>query len=438
MLSLATPLIIIHMAITGMQFVDAYIVARLGVDALAAVLPAGMAFFVVLSFGWGFFAVVNTFISQSLGKGELSGPGKYAWNAIWIAFAYGGIMLLPSWLIAEPFFSLMDHETLVQQYEVTYFRINLFGAIPNLLLLAVSNFFTGIHKTKYLLISAISGSLLNVLFTFVLVFGIWIFPEMGVAGSAWGTVGAVSCQCVILFALFWSKHIRETYNTLRPSFSWDIIKQLIRVGGPGGFQGMWDLFTWGVIFTWMIGTFGKVPLAANTIVLRFMHFSFMPAIALAIILTASVGKSIGEGNHEKANKQTYLIFKVIMSYMVSIGLCFFLFRDALILSFTDNPDVLVAGRYMFLFAAIFQIFDSMFITFTHALRGAGDTKWQAMVLMLLSTFILCGGSYFMIKAFPELGAQGPWFACVVYVSSLGISMAIRWVRGPWRKINIFN
>ena len=67
------------------------------------------------------------------------------------------------------------------------------------------------------------------------------------------------------------------------------------MGAPGGFQGVWDLVTWGIILTWMIGLFGTEPLATNTIVIRYLHLSFMPAIAIGFILTAIVGKSIGLG-----------------------------------------------------------------------------------------------------------------------------------------------
>jgi multidrug resistance protein, MATE family len=437
LMSLSAPLIIIHLAITGMQFADALMVAHLGDEALAAVMPAGFAFFVLLSFGWGFFSVVSTFVSQSLGKKNDFACGQYTWNAMWIAIAYGTLLVPVFWKLGPPFFSVMGHEPQVQVYEVVYFRVSLYGAVPNLMLMTVSNFFTGLHRTKYLLLSAVTGSVLNIIFNYYLIFGHWIFPELGVAGSAWGTVYATICQCIIIFYLFWKPEFRLKYHTAKLVFSWKQIKQLLRVGAPGGFQGVWDLVTWGIILTWMIGLFGTEPLAANTIVVRYLHLSFMPAIAVGFILTAIIGKSIGEQQIERANKQAYLALKVIMSYMLSIGVLYFFFRESFIRVFSDNPQVIDAGKVMLLFAAIFQVFDALMITFSFALRGAGDTKFPAMALIACSTIFLCGGGYFMVKFYPEFGALGPWSMTTLYIACLGLTLTARWIWGPWRRINIF-
>jgi len=438
MLSLATPLIIIHLAITGMQFADALMVARIGDEALAAVMPAGFAYFLLISFGWGFFAVVSTFVSQSLGLKDEPACGQYTWNAMWIAIIYGTFLIPVFWNLAVPFFKVMGHAPQVQEYEVVYFRISLYGGIPNLFLLVVSNFFTGLHRTKYLLLSAVTGSILNIIFNYFLIFGIWIVPELGVAGSALGTVLATISQCVIIFALFWKKEFRQKYQTAKPNFDWVKIKRLLRVGAPGGLQGVWDLVTWGIILTWMIGLFGTAPLAANTIVVRYLHLSFMPAIAIGFIVTAIVGKSIGQGEKERANKQVFLALKVMMGYMIIMGLVYLTCRDPFLRVFSKNPEIIAAGRVMFLFAAIFQVFDAMFITFSHALRGAGDTKFPAFALMGFSTVILCGGGYAMVKFYPEFGALGPWSMTTFYVACLGITLWARWGWRPWKKINIFS
>ena len=164
----------------------------------------------------------------------------------------------------------------------------------------------------------------------------------------------------------------------------------------------------------------------------------MPAIAIGFILTAIVGKSIGLGQLQRANKQTYLALKVIMSYMILMGIIYYLFRENFIKVFSDNPLVVEAGKVMLLFAAIFQIFDALFITFSHALRGAGDTKFPALTLMSYSTLVLCGGGYFMVKQFPQFGALGPWSMTTIYIGFLGLTLTARWILGPWRKINIFS
>ena len=367
-LKMAAPLITINITVTLMQFIDSKMVAHLGEEALAAVMPAGFVYWVVLAFGWGGLSAVNTFVSQSLGKKDNRGCGFYTFNAMLLAVLYVVAAMPLSFLVSRPFWVWMGHEPQVFDFELIYFRVSLLGMIPNLILIVVSNFFTGLHKTVYLPFSAIFGSILNVIFNYLLIFGIWIFPEMGVAGSALGTVLATTCQMGLLLFWYWSRKTRSEYGTWIWQPSLKACRQILKIGGPGAFQGIFDLVTWGIILTYYIGQFGTEALAANTIIVRFMHISFMPALGMAIAATAFVGKSIGIGDLERANKQALLVWTVVMVYMCCVGLLFILFRDSMIAYFSDDPGVLKIGRVMFLFAGCFQLFDSMFLTFSHALR----------------------------------------------------------------------
>jgi len=128
----------------------------------------------------------------------------------------------------------------------------------------------------------------------------------------------------------------------------------------------------------------------------------------------------------------------MMGYMIIMGPVYLTCRDPFLRVFSKNPEIIAAGRVMFLFAAIYQVFDAMFITFSHALRGAGDTKFPAFALMGFSTVILCGGGYAIVKFYPEFCALGPWSMTTFYVACLGITLWVRWVWGPWKKINIFS
>lgn len=436
MLVAATPLIVINVAHTGLQFTDAVMVARLGKESLAAVLPAGLMYFVPLSFGWGLIGALNTFVAQSLGRGEPKGCGHYGFQALVLALLYG-LALFAFWPLAPFIFEKLNHAEAVQALEVEYFRYSLFGAVPALIVAALSSFFTGLQRTAILMYSAVAATVLNIGFNWVFIFGNLGAPALGLKGSAVGTVLATVCQALFLLYWYWRSFYRIAYGTLTFKVDFPAIGRLFKIGAPGGGQFMFDLLTWGVFIIWMIGFFGTDHLAANTIVVRYIHLAFMPAIAVGAILTARIGSAIGEQNPGRAKEQAATAFRLISCYMIFIGLIFLVLQHPLMRLFTDEAAIIAAGGKIFICVAIYQIFDAMYITYSHALRGAGDTLWQAVALVIYSITLLVGGGYAMVTFFPELASMGPWIATTVYVLFLGASVKWRWHREHWRKIDIF-
>ncbi len=436
MLAAAYPLIVIHLAVTGMQFVDAWMVACLGEEALAALLPAGIAFFVVLSFGLGFLSGLNTFVSQCLGKNWKGGCGHYALQAHLMGFVYG-LLLLALWPAARMIFILLGHNPNVQELEVAYFQITLVSAAPALLVASLANFFIGIHRSKVLMFAAVGAMVLNALFNYLLIFGRLGLPALGLAGAAWGTVLANFLQAGFLLWIYWSRRVRMEFGTAIWRVDFSAMRRIFRIGLPAGIQTIFDTFSWGVVLTYMIGLFGTVHLAATTIAVRLMHLAFMPPLGLGMALTAFVGRSVGEGDLGRAQRQVSLAFKVNLAYMVAVGLVFVFFRGPLMGLFTEHAEIVRLGGRMLICAAVFQVFDAMAITYIHALRGAGDTLWPAVLVIAAALVFMLGGGLVMVRCFPGLESLGPWMMVVAFIWAVGLCMWLRWHLGSWRKIDIF-
>jgi MATE family multidrug resistance protein len=435
MLRAAWPLIVINLAFTGMQFADALMVAPLGPEALAAIFPATMLFLVPVVFGHGVLAVVNTFVAQSLGGGRPRDCGTYALQGLWIAVLWGAILQVQTFWCGR-YFDWMGHEAAVRLMEESYFRAVLPSAIPALVVVALSSFFTGLLRTRVLVAAALLAAGLNIFFNWLLIGGRWGFPALGVAGAAWGTTLATLCQAGFLLAFFWSRKTHEAYGTRGWRPARKPMVEILRVGAPSGGLPVFDLLTWGVIIVWMIGLFGTAHLAANTIVIRYLHLSFMPSFAIGGVLTAMVGQSLGAGDPLRARRQARTAFVLIAGYMVVIGLVFIAFREPFMRWFTDDPLVIRTGALIFFCVMAYQVFDAMFLTFSHALRGAGDTVWPTAVLLMLGTFVLVGGGLYMVRFYPELGSLGPWLSTTVYTMVLGSAMAWRWRSGAWENIRL--
>ena len=436
MFRIASPIIVINLSITLMQFVDAFMVAALGEKELAASLPAGLMFFVPIAFMLGVLGSVNTFVSQVLGQGKKDRCGHYAWQGIYLG-VIAGVAMLALWFVAEPLFAMFGHEPEVQKLEVIYFRICLFEAVPLLVGVAISNFFIGIQQTRILAVFAIIATLLNIFFNWVFIFGNLGAPAMGLGGAALGTVIAVTLQTLGMLVYFMRRTLRDQFDTRARAPEPKSLSDMLRVGLPSGVQFGFDILSWGVALVWMVGIFGTASLAATTIAVRYMHVGFMPATALASALIAMVGKAIGEGDPELANRHVSLALRVTVAYMVAVGIGFFLFRYQLLGAFTNSPETIAAGVSIMLCVAFFQFFDALNIIYSHALRAAGDTLWLAATGGVICLVVFVGGGVWIIHWFPGLGGLGPWLMGTIYLSIFAVLMRIRWIRGAWRQLDIF-
>jgi MATE family multidrug resistance protein len=286
------------------------------------------------------------------------------------------------------------------------------------------------------MVATISGVAVNALAAWAMLFGHLGFKPMGIAGAAWGQNVGVFVEMILLIVFSMSSSQRKKYNTLDWRFRWQEMKTLIRVGVPSGLQIAADVLAWSLFSVWVMGQFGTYAMAANTFMMRYMVLSFMPAFGISTAITALVGRYIGAGQPDIAVKRANLGFKVTAIYMVTCGLFFLLARNKLIHLFTNDPQVLKAGAMLLIFAAIYQFFDALYITYNGALRGAGDTMVPAIATFILCWSITVFGGFAIARFWPQVGPAGPWAAATGYGVILGLFIYIRFRRGGWRAIRL--
>jgi MATE family multidrug resistance protein len=438
MLKLAAPMVVAHISFTIMQFVDRFMVSRLGTDALAAILPAGYVGFLPGAFAIGVMTSVNTFVSQSLGRGDKRACSNYCWQAIYMGLVYCIIVLVIMWPAAPMIFKILGHEPAVAAMEVIYLRIMLYVQILAVFVWASSQFFMGVHRPVVMMYSAIVGQIVNVAANYVLIFGKFGFPAMGIAGAAWGTFIGIAAASAIRMVVFLIGDINTSFKS-RHSLNLDFtrMKDLLKVGLPAGIGLMVNIALWGVILFGMVGRFGKDALAATSAVLSCVNVSVMPVVGLATALTAAVGKSIGEGKKDVAIKQTSVCLRIGLVYMGLIGLCLLVFRNGIMAFWSSDDTVIALGIRIFVLAAIYQVFDAATLIYNGSLRGAGDTLWLATVSAFGVIVVLGVGSLFIIKLLPGLGALGPWTGAMLSVITIGLANRWRFKSNRWMRIDLF-
>ena len=436
-LRLAMPAILASISWTLMQFVDTAFVGQLGKAPLAAVGSAGLWSFVMNTFVVGVVGCVATFVGQSVGRNRPEDCGRYAWQGIYLSLV-AGLLALALWPMAAPIFNLMPHSPEVQTQEIAYFRVRLLGYVFVAWQTALASFFQAINKPVIPMLAAFAANIVNVVLDYGLIFGKLGLPRMEIAGAALATVIALAFQVVLLHAVFMGRSIDKTYGTRRGlAPDWEKLTELFHIGWPAGLSFLLDVVNWGIFTSFIVGSFGDGALAAHTAAISIMHMSFVPAMGLNQAIAPIVGQWIGRENIPIAKARAYTAMRLAIIYMFFMGVLFAVCGSVLIRTFfNDDPAVVSMGHVFLMMGAVFQGFDAINIVLMGALRGAGDTRWLAVVGAVVAyvVFLPCA----LILAF-VLGfeAQGAWLGATVYVILFSGLVFRRFHGERWKHIKIF-
>ncbi len=452
LLVIAAPTVATMTSYTLMQFVDKLIVSRIGPEPIyvGAQGTGGIAAFIPIAVAMGLITVINTYVSQNLGAGKPERGPAYAWNGMYIAVLWA-LLLIP-YGVALPWIlgtlpQLLTGEARdpeLTRLAVTYGRILIFGAGLTMATRALSQFFYGMHRPMVVLVAGVVANIFNLVLCYCLVFGKLGFPQLGIAGSAIGTVVATGVELMIPLFIFLGPEFNAKFGTRRAwRPSWPHIKDLLRIGWPGGVMFGNEMLCWTYFMVFLVGKFGKVHQTAGWIAHQWMTLSFMPAVGLSVAVTATVGKSMGMRRPDMATQRMYTGLKVALCYMGTCGLLFFLLREQMIGLFieettpeADRALLIRLGSGMLIATACFQLFDAVAMIVNGALRGAGDTIWPGVATMILSWTIIVGGGDLMVRFAPQLESIGPWIAAALYIAALCCAFYARFLSGRWKTMDL--
>ncbi len=442
LLAVAAPTVATMTSYTVMQFVDKFMVSKIGPEAIyvGAQGNGGLAAFVPISIAMGGLTVINTYVSQNAGAGRPERGPAYAWNGLWIAAAYWLVLLVPYGIALPWIFGATSMDAEQARLATVYGQILVFGSILTMWTRAVSQFFYGMHRASVVMVAGVVANLINLGLNVLLIFGLWGLPRMGVAGSAIGTVVATGVELAIPMSVFLGPKLNALYRTRS---QWRVsrghVRDLARIGWPTGLMFGNEMICWGYFMVYLVSHFGKLHATAGWIAHQYMSLSFMPAVGISVACTAVVGKYMGMGLPDVAASRAWLALRFAMGYMVLCGAVFVVFRRSLIAFFiqadtpaADAAEVVRLGSMFLIATATFQAFDAVAMTASGALRGAGDTFFPGLATMVLSWVVIVGGGTALVAWCERLSSLGPWMAAASYIILLSIALMGRFLTGKWK------
>ena len=439
-LVIAFPLILSTGALSVQHFVDRMFLSWYSPEAIAAAMPAGMLNFCVMSLFIGTAGYVNTFVAQYFGAERKDRIGAAVWQGLYVSVLGGlGIMMLIPF--SELIFCIVDHDPMIQRLEVEYFAILCLGAVPMIASTVLAGFFSGRGRTWPVMWVNILATGVNLLLDYILVFGVWGFPEMGIRGAGIATVLAGVFSLLAYIPLVFRKRYDGKYQTLAGwRFDKVLFMRLLRFGFPSGVQFFLDIsgFT---VFILLIGHLGTVSLAATNIAFNISTLSFMPMIGSSIAISVLVGQYLGKNQSEMATRSVYSGFHLTFGYMFVIALAYLFIPELFVLPFAAGADpesfaeIYRLTVLLLRFVAVYSVFDTMNLVFASAIKGAGDTRYVMFAIIITSALVLVVPTYMGVMVM-GWGVMVSWINISAYVIVLSLIFLLRFLGGKWKLMRV--
>ena len=439
-LKVAIPLMLSTAAWSAQYFVDRMFLLWYSKEAISASMQASMMSFTALALFLATASYCNTFVAQYVGAKQPGMVGRAVWQAVFFSIG-AGILLFAIRSIGGPVFRWVGHNAVLQEMEVTYFRIILAGAIFPLVGDAVASFFSGRAETWTIMWVNFVAVGVNIFLNWLWIFGHWGFPEMGVAGAAKATVVAYFVRGTLFFLLMARRKYRHKFGIFS-GFCFDrgLFFRLIRFGLPSGVTFSLDILVW-TLFVAVIGNIGVKEFAATTVTFQINTIAFMPMIGIGIAVSTLVGQYMGKKNPDLAARCTWSAMHISILYMGSVAILFLTIPGVFLAPFGANADpeefpaIAEIVKTLLRFVAIYTFFDGIIISISGALKGAGDTRFPVVATLVLSwTVMLMPIITLYKKGFRSIKLT--WLFAILYLVSLAITMVLRFLWGKWRTMKV--
>jgi MATE family multidrug resistance protein len=369
---LSLPLIAVNLGNMTLGLVDTAIAGRIDALSLAATGLGNTLIGLASIGGMGVILGVDPIAAQAIGAGNPRAARRAMWAGIHVALLtmipVAACMLALSFSL-ERFGIQPELAAKAREYVLP----RLLQLVPFFLLVACRAYLQAAHFTSPLVLSTIAANIVNAGAAWVLAFGHWGFPRLGVAGLAWATVLCTAIQLSITaIGVRWVSVPDGAESLRRPDRA--MLRQAFRVGVPLGLQLLAEIGIFSLVGL-MVAGIGTIQTGAHNVALTIASFTFMVPLGISTATSVRVGNAVGRGDTARAREAGFLGIALGGAFMLCSGVVLWLFAAAIARTMTNQPAVADMATTLIRIAAAFQLFDGLQCCGCGALRGAGVTRW---------------------------------------------------------------
>ncbi|WP_458722357.1 MATE family efflux transporter [Shimia sp. W99] len=415
LMRLGIPLIGGHVAQFSIGLTDTVMLGWYSVEALASVVLGGTFFFVIFLFGSGFAIAVMPLVAEADASGDETTLRRVTRMGLWLSVLFG-MAFLPLFIWSGGILEALGQDPEVAQLAQMYLRIAGLGLLPALLVMVLKSYLAALERTRVVFWVTVAAVPANALVNYLLIFGNWGFPELGVEGAAIASLvtQAVSLAGVVVYCALTMSHHDLFRRVWRPD--WEAFGRVFRLGVPIGLTNLSEVGLFAAS-SLMMGWLGTVQLAAHGIALQLASLAFMVHLGLSSAATVRVGNAMGRKDAEHmARGARVAVGASLITSLVTVTL--FLTIPEFLLSLFLDPNepqreaILAAGVVLLYVAALFQVMDGMQVMALGLLRGVQDTRGP-MIIAAISYWVIGVPSGYALGFALNLGGVGVWSGLVI-------------------------
>ena len=366
-LKLSYPIILGLLGHTLVGMIDNIMVGKLDPTNLAAVSLGNSFIFIAMSIGIGFSAAITPVVAEAHSKNHTIDLKKSFVNGFLMCLILG-VFLFLAIILCKPLLFMLDQPKNVVNLAIPYLEIVAASLIPLLMFQALKQYSDGLSLTSNPMYATVLANIINVVVNYILIFGKFGFPAMGIIGAAIGTLVSRIIMFSFLFFLLYKKDIIKNYikDIFRFIIDKSMIEKILSLGFPTSLQ---MLFEVGIFTTaiWLSGLLGEITQSANQIVLNISSMTFMIASGLGVSAAIRSGNQKGLENYQELKRISLSILLLGIFFALIFTLLIIIFREYLPYIYIDISDVynyekniiiVQKSAKLFIIVALFQLFDS--------------------------------------------------------------------------------
>lgn len=410
--------------------IDLIWVGKLGDVAVAGVGVSGVVVQLAQGVMMGFAQGMRALIARFIGAKDVHTANRVAQQAVVVSAAYAILMALIGHFFGEKIVSFITSDPEIISVGTTYLRIEFIGGATITFRMMMDAIMQASGDSVNPMWIAVVYRLFHIALCPFLIFGWWIFPELGVRGAAYTSIIAQSLGVILGLRVLFGARSRLRLSFKGFHFDLGMIWRIIRIGFPASIAGIQRTLNQFFIQVFM-AAFGAAALAAHVITLRLEMLIFMPAMSFGMGAGVLVGQNLGAKQPERAEKSAWLAVGVVEAFVIVTSLAMFIWTRPIIRLFNNDPTMDAIAIQFIHIAIVGWLFMGFMFVLMNSLQGAGDTL-PTMIISIITTWVITLPLAYFLPKYTTWGAVGIRWAMTISMITGALANIIYFRTGRWK------
>ncbi|CDH04159.1 multidrug transport protein (MATE family) [Xenorhabdus bovienii str. oregonense] len=429
LLALGIPIIIAQFSQTAMGFVDTVMAGKAGAVEMSAVAVGTSIWLPTILFGQGLLMALTPIVAHMNGSGQRKNVAVQIQQGFWLATFLSILVIAVLYNCRFIIEAQHNVDPVLAQKAINFIHAIMWGAPGYLFYQTLRGQCEGLSKTKPAMIIGIIGLLVNIPVNYIFIYGKFGAPELGGVGC--GVATATVYWVMFLLLLAYVKHtpsqkdIHTFDNFTGPN--WHTQKRIVLLGLPIALALFFEVTLFAVV-SLLVSPLGVAAVAGHQIALNFSSMMFMFPLSFGIAATIRVGYNLGKKSTEGAKISAYTSLSVGLMIACITAAFTTLFREPIALMYNDNYEVVTLASHLMLFAAIYQISDSVQVIGSGVLRGYKDTRSVFFITFIAYWILGLPSGYILALTHyvtEPMGPQGFWIGFIIGLTAAAVMVGLR-------------